>query len=38
VEEAVGKAMQECFLRHGVKSDIMILDLDTRGAHILNDK
>ncbi len=38
VEEAVGQAMQECFLRHGVKSDIMVLDLDTRGAHILNDR
>ncbi|RHM56772.1 homoserine kinase [Mitsuokella sp. AF33-22] len=35
VEEAVGKAMQEAFRKHGVKSRILTLDLDTRGAHLL---
>jgi homoserine kinase len=38
VEDAVGQAMQEAFARHGVKANILSLELDTRGAHILNDK
>ncbi len=38
VEKAVGQAMQETFAQHGVQADIMILDLDTRGAHILNNR
>lgn len=32
----VGQAMQEAFSKHGVKASIMNLELDTRGAHILN--
>lgn len=38
VEEAVGQAMKETFARHGVTADILLLDLDTRGAHIVNDR
>lgn len=38
VEEAVGQAMKETFAQHGVHADILIMDLDTRGAHIMNDK
>ncbi|MCR5758429.1 MAG: homoserine kinase [Selenomonas sp.] len=38
VEEAVGQAMQETFAQYGVHADILLLDLDTRGAHIINDK
>lgn len=36
VSEAVGKAMQDAFLKHEVKAQILNLHLDTRGAHILN--
>lgn len=32
----VGQAMQEAFSRNGVKTSILHLKLDTRGAHILN--
>lgn len=35
-EEAVGKAMQDMFHRHGVSARIFTLDLDSRGAHIVN--
>ena len=35
-QEAVGKAMQQAFERHGVSSRILVLGLDSRGAHILN--
>ena len=38
VEEAVGNAMRETFAHHGVKADILLLELDTRGAHIVNDR
>ena len=30
--------MKETFARHGVTADILLLDLDTRGAHIVNDR
>lgn len=32
----VGQAMQQAFTEHGVNSHIMVMDLDARGAHILN--
>ena len=35
-EEAVGEAMKRAFREHDVDSRILIMDLDTRGAHILN--
>ena len=35
-EEAVGEAMKRAFKEHDVDSRILIMDLDTRGAHILN--
>lgn len=35
-QKAVGKAMQQAFEQHGVSSRILVLELDSRGAHILN--
>lgn len=34
--ERVGEAMKAAFRAHNVVSNIMIMDLDTRGAHIVN--
>lgn len=34
--EKVGEAMHTAFKEHGVQSEIKILGLDTRGAHIVN--
>lgn len=36
-EEMVGEAMQQAFQKHKVHADILIMDLDTRGAHIIKD-
>ncbi|MDY6267773.1 MAG: homoserine kinase [Selenomonadaceae bacterium] len=37
-EEAVGNAMREAFAQHGVQAEIKYLGLDTRGAHIINER
>lgn len=36
-EEAIGKAMRAAFAKHKVHADVLILGLDTRGAHIVKD-
>ena len=36
VADKVGKAMQRAFSKHSVNAKIMIMDLDTRGAHVVN--
>lgn len=36
-EEAVGEAMKQAFKQHGVESRILIMSLDNRGAHIVNE-
>lgn len=35
-EQQVGEAMREAFAKHDVNARILIMDVDTRGAHIIN--